>query len=140
MNPTELTRSWFERVWNERDANAVREMMHPEAMIVGLNMQEPGPEGFIPFHQAFINGFDSTHVEILEMMEKDSVVMGHAVFTGIHHATGTPVTMEFSFSGRWENGLLMEAKNVIDYLPMLSQLKLFSQEILGKALDPGNQE
>lgn len=113
--------------------------MHPEAMIDGLNMRQPGPDGFLPIHQAFISGFDNTHVEILEMMEKDGSVMGHAVFTGIHHATQTPVTMEFSFSGRWENGLLMEAKNVIDYLPMLTQLKLFSEDLFGKAFDPGGK-
>lgn len=137
MSPLELTRTWFQRVWNERDSEAVHELMHPDAMIEGLNMAQPGPAGFLPIHQAFLNGFDSTHVDLLEIMEQHGSVMGHGVFTGIHHATETPVTMEFSFSGRWENGQLMEARNVIDYLPMLSRLKLFDQDILGRALDPG---
>lgn len=137
MTAIELTRAWFQRVWNERDEAAVHELLNTDAVIDGLGLQAKGPEGFLPFHQAFICAFESINVEITEIMEQEGVVMGHGVFTGIHHATQTPITIEFSFSARWENGQVVEANNVVDYLPMLSQLQLFSQDILGKALDPG---
>lgn len=136
MSPIELTRIWFQRVWNEGDESAIRKMMHPQAKISGLGLEQVGPEGFIPFQQAFINGFDNAHIELLEIYEQEDQCFGHGVFTGIHHVTQTPVTIEFSYSGRWENDRLIEAKNVVDYLPMLSQLQLFSQDILGQALKP----
>ncbi|WP_269540144.1 ester cyclase [Cerasicoccus fimbriatus] len=134
MSPVELTHSWFRRVWNEQEEAAIHELLHPETVIEGLNLPAAGPEGFLPFYRTILENFQDHHVEVLQVVEQDGLVAGHAVFTGIHRATKTPVAIEFSLSLRWQNGQIIECKNVIDYLPMLSQLKLFSQETLGEAL------
>ncbi|WP_309387328.1 ester cyclase [Cerasicoccus frondis] len=134
MTPTELTHAWFQRVWNDRDEAAIYELLAPDTVIEGLNLPASGPAGFVPFYQTILKNFQGHHVEVQQVLEQDGLVVGHAVFTGIHSLTQTPVAIEFSLSVRWENGKIVEAKNVIDYLPMLSQLKLFSQETLGEAL------
>ncbi|WP_309396830.1 ester cyclase [Cerasicoccus maritimus] len=134
MTPIELTQLWHERVWNQADESAIYEMLGENAVLEGLNLAEPGPAGFVPFHRGILMSFEGAHIEITQLIEQDGVVVGHAVFTGIHRASQSPVTIEFSLSVRWEDGKIAEAKNVVDYLPMLSQLKLFSQGDLGAAL------
>ncbi|MGE9297009.1 MAG: ester cyclase [Puniceicoccales bacterium] len=134
MSPTELARVWFDRVWNQQEEPAIFEMLSADCMIEGLNMTEPGPVGFLPFYRGFINAFDAIRIELIELKELEDSSFGHGVFTGIHQRTRTPITIEFSFSARWKDGKVVEARNVIDYLPMLSQLHMLGQEAIAEVL------
>jgi len=131
MGPRALTQAWFDRVWNRQDDTAVHEMLPDHAEIHGLG-PEPvrGAEAFLAFRKAFIQSFKAINIELIELKEQNDEAFGHGVFTGIHRRTETPVTIEFSFSGRWRDGQIVEARNVIDYLPMLSQLQVFGHEAL----------
>jgi len=139
MSPKELTRIWYDRVWNQQDETAIHEMLSPDCFIEGIGVKETGPGGFIPFYRAFIQAFDAVRIELIEVREDGDSGFGHGVFTGIHKKNRTPVTIEFSFSGRFENGKIVAARNVIDYLPMLSQLQMLGKEALADVLNINRQ-
>ncbi|WOO42795.1 ester cyclase [Rubellicoccus peritrichatus] len=128
----ELTLEWFERVWHNAEVTAISELMCQHCNVKGLDMDSSGPAGFIPLHSAFCSAFESIRIEVLEMIEEEGVVMGHARFIAVHKATERKVDFVFSFSARWKDGRMSEARNVVDYVAMLSQLGLFDQHSMAK--------
>ncbi len=44
-SPVELTKSWFDRVWNQRDEAAVHAMMDESCLVAGLGLEAPGRFG-----------------------------------------------------------------------------------------------
>jgi predicted ester cyclase len=118
----ELTREWFERVWNQLDEGAVMELMHPEGEALGLGTSVVGREGFIEYHRAFRRGFDQIRIEIVDLVAEADSVAGHARFSGLHRVSGREVDIFLSFAGRFENGKLRWVRNVVDFTALLSQV------------------
>lgn len=130
----ELTREWFERVWNERDERAIYDLLAESCEIQGLGVGKSGPEGFLIFYRAFCASFSEINVEVTEMIEQGDRVMGHARCRAIHTKTQKPIDMEFSFSARWQDGKMVEAKNVVDNHAMLVQIGAVPVDLIVRAL------
>lgn len=118
----ELTRQWFERVWNQLDEGAVMELMHPDGEILGLGTTVVGRDGFLGYHRAFRRGFDQIRIEIVDLVAEGASVAGHARFSALHRITGREVDVFLSFAGRFEDGKLRWVRNVVDFTALLSQV------------------
>src|ERR1044071_5888964 len=67
-----LMRRWFEEVWNQGRAEAVREMMSEDCINHGLSEDpaEPlrGASGFLPFHTQFREAFPNIEVVVEDVI------------------------------------------------------------------------
>ncbi|NRA37256.1 MAG: ester cyclase [Planctomycetes bacterium] len=132
----QLTEEWFDRVWNQGDQAAVHEMMCTSCTVKGLPMEKAGPDGFVGIHQVFQSTFDNIKVDIEEIHEIGNRAIGHAHFTGTHKGSGKAVDIIFSFSGEWHNGKVTDARNVIDFAALLTQIGTIKETAVFDALMP----
>ncbi len=132
----ELTLEWHERVWNNLEEAAIHELMCTRCDIAGLDLSSPGPEGFLKLYHQFLSVFEAIHIDVFEMAEEDGHVVGHARFTATHKATNRKVDFPFSLSVKWKDGKATEARNVVDYTTLLSQLDMLDMNTLAQALSP----
>jgi predicted ester cyclase len=136
----ELTREWFDRVWNHLDRSAIEELMDPECEILGLTATVRGPRGFLSVHESFTKAFDQIHVELVELVAEENEVAGHARFGARHRESQRQVDMMFSFSGKFENGRLKQVHHVVDYTSLLAQLNLFDPRRIGVVFSSGQED
>lgn len=120
--PKELIVTWFDRVWNQLDGNAVRELMNEDGEILGLGTTVVDPEGFIRILRLYRAAFDQIHLEVVDLVEDDSSVAGHARFSGIHRQSTREVDFLFSFAARCEGNRLSWIRHVVDFTALLSQI------------------
>jgi len=130
----ELTLEWFKRVWNNGEQAAIHELMSPNCEVKGLDLPATGPEGFLPFYHNFQALFDDIHMDIFEMIEDDGHIVGHGRFQAMHKKSGNKVDIIFSSSIKWVDGKATEARNVVDFVGMLSQMGELDSELVAKAL------
>jgi steroid delta-isomerase-like uncharacterized protein len=127
----ELSRRWFEEVWNKRNREAIYQLSHPEAHVFGL--AEPGKaisfDGFIPFYERFVATFPDIHIHVDDVIVEgdQSVVRLRAEGTHTGDAMGIPPTgKRIAVSGliwtRWKDGRIIQAWNEFDALGMMQQM------------------
>ena len=133
-SPVELTRKWFELVWNQKDETAIHKMMCSSCIARGIGLEKTGPEGFIPFYKNFMAAFDDIHIEVIDITGDDQSAAGHCLFSGIHKKSGKNIRMEFSVFTHWKNGLLVDARNILDFLSLLEQIGEIDKTTLVSAL------
>jgi steroid delta-isomerase-like uncharacterized protein len=87
--PSELARRFFEEVWNERRAEAIKEFAHPQAVAHHTNGELTSPEQFRDIvHKRFLDAFPDLHIDIEDIVEhgEDAVVRWYV--TGTHLGDG----------------------------------------------------
>ncbi|MCZ6671926.1 MAG: ester cyclase [Verrucomicrobia bacterium] len=129
----ELTIEWHNRVWNNRDEDAIYELMDDKCIVHGLDLTEPGPKGFVRFHRQYFEIWDNIQIDIFEMIEDGNLAIGHARVTGIHKPTQNKIDAPFSISVKWQDGKIIEARNVVDYVTLLTQMGALQPEIMVNA-------
>lgn len=132
----DLTTEWFRRVWNEQNEQAVYELMCEHCVVQGLENPELARQGFLNVYKAFNGILESIHIDIMEMVQEGDQVIGHAHFTAVHKNTKNKVDMVFSFSAIWKNGKISSARNVVDFVTMLSQMNLMDKATMAMAFKP----
>jgi steroid delta-isomerase-like uncharacterized protein len=128
----QLSRRWFEEVWNQRRGEAIVKMMASDAVSHGLgadggSMQ--GPDAFVRFHQSFTEAFPDLKVHIEDLIAEDDKVVTRWRATGTLKGHGLGVrptgrTMEITGISivRVVNGQFVEGWNNFDVLGMHQQL------------------
>jgi steroid delta-isomerase-like uncharacterized protein len=137
MSNKQLVRRWFDEVWNRRDAAAVARMLSKNAVAHGLGANGEdliGPDGFAPFHSAFLNGFADLHLTVEDLIEEDDRVAVRWRVTGTLSGEGlgvAPTGKRMAITGmtivRVQDGLIAEGWNNFDVLGMHQQLGTLSQ-------------
>lgn len=125
---------WFEQVWNQGNEDTIHEMMDEECEIKGLGLSEKGAEAFLGFYRTFQGAFDGIHIDLIDLMEEGENVMGNARFTAVHRQSGKKVDFVFSALGRWRDGKIVEARNVVDFTTMLTQVGALDESVMRTAL------
>ena len=65
MNTKDIAIAWFERVWNQKDATAIQDLMHPEAVAHTEGGVVSGPAGFMEaLHSPLMSAFPDIRVEL----------------------------------------------------------------------------
>lgn len=125
---------WYERVWKHNEPEAIAELMAPDCVVHGLGVPVTGPEQFKGFHDSLIQAFSDPSVEVFEMEEIGDKTIGHATFKAQHKPTNQYVEFVFSFSVRWHDGQAIEARNVVDFTGLLTQIGAFNPLTLVESL------
>jgi steroid delta-isomerase-like uncharacterized protein len=134
----QLTRRWFEEVWNKGRADAIDEMLSPNAVVHGLSDDSTvplrGPEDFKPFHRRFRDAFPGLTVSVDDLVAEGDKVTARCSVRGIHEgdSLGFDATQaEVEFDGiaivRIEDGMIVEAWNNFDFMKMYQQVGAISR-------------
>jgi len=129
-----LVQRWFDEVWNKGRADAIDEMMAPDAVVHGLSDDDMsstliGPVGFKPFHETFRGAFPNIQVIVEDLIaEGDKVAVRCSVrgrHTGDHLGVAASRAL-VEFTGisivRVKDGKIVEAWNNFDFLKMNRQI------------------
>lgn len=124
--PSDVVRTWFERVWNEGDLSAIDEMFPEGSVAHGIGGGLHGPAAFRVFHKSIQDVCDDVHIDVLE-----SIDCGDRTYVRCK-ATMRLGDRTVSFDGgsllRIEEGKLVEARDVWDFQGALIQLGVITPE------------
>lgn len=129
----ELTRRWFEEVWNQRKPQAIDELLAPDAVAHGLEpagqVPPPGPAGFRKFWQAFCGAFPDLRIEIEDVIAEGDKTAARFSFRGTHRgdqlgppATHKPIVATGISITRWRDGQIVEGWNEFDAMRLFQQI------------------
>jgi predicted ester cyclase len=130
MSPNKaLVVRWFEEVWNKGRAEAIDEMLAPDAPMHGFGEPMVGPAGFKPFHARFCCALSGRRVVAEDLIEEDGKVACRIAVTAQHTGDGLGVgcsMRDVSVGGmaiaRIQDGMIVEGWNVLDELGLLVQV------------------
>jgi predicted ester cyclase len=123
MVQTTLLQQWFDEVWHKANEHAIDELMHPDAIIHGLETDKTktGPEAFKPFYKSFRDAFPSINVELEPIFSNDEIEAAHCLVRG-KNAEGKDVNFTGLTIVKFKDGKLIEGWNAFDFLAMYKQL------------------
>ena len=129
----QLMRRWFDRVWNQRDALAIEEMVAPDVRIHNFPVTggvQIGAEGFKQTYQNFCGAFPDLHVSLEEIIAEGDRVAAHFTTTMTHlgdhlgiPSTGKKAILPGSAFCIVKDGKFIETWNFIDMEHLFRQLK-----------------
>lgn len=115
-SPEEIGRRWFHEVWQQRNAQAIIDLLAPDAKGHLEGGQEIiGPDEFVAFQRELLAALPDLKLEIIQTLSDDKNVCVHWKVTGTHTGRGfalEPTGKPLPFSGmswmRVENGKVVE--------------------------------
>jgi steroid delta-isomerase-like uncharacterized protein len=129
----QLTRRWWEEVWNQQRAEVIEELMAPDAVGHGLGDSAEGVQGraeFKELHTRFCGAFPDLRIEVGDVIVDGDRSAARLTVTGTHHgdhlgfaATGRPVRFSGIVFTRWQEGQLAEGWNEFNFASMMEQLQ-----------------
>ncbi len=129
MTPNQWIERWFQRLWNEGQADTIDKMVAPEGVLLGL---PGGPyRGHRQIHDYFAamnESFCDFDVVLNESMEWGEEGMARFNLNVTHRGSGHRAGLECAAWYRCRSGLLLEGRNYIDFLALLQQLGLSSSD------------
>ncbi len=115
-SPKAVALRWFEEVWQKRNANAIVEMLSPDAKGHLEGGQEiVGPDEFLAFHRELIAAIPDITLEVLHVIAEGEYACTHWQVRGTHTGSGfglAPTGSGLPFTGmslfRVQNGRIVE--------------------------------
>ena len=128
----QLTRRWFEEVWNRGNETAIDELMAPDGIAHGLGGDgKPlrGPENFKPFWRRFRGAFPDIRIQVEDVIAEGDKTAVRFSFRGTHqgdHLGMAPTNKNILATAmsfiRWRDGKIVEGWNEFDEAGMMRQL------------------
>ena len=128
-----LSREWFEQVWNQRNADAIHRLAHPQVRYQGLSQDgshATGYDTFKQFRQTFLNAFPDFRGTVEDVLVDGDKTAVRLTCTGTHTGdglgippTGRPFTATAIVIFRWKDGQIVEGWNEFDAAGMMRQLQ-----------------
>lgn len=129
----ELTRRWFEEVWNQRQSQAIDELLAADSIAHGLDATasapEPGPAHFRRFWERFCGAFPDLRIEVEDVIAEGDKTAARFTFRGTHRgdhlgppASGKPILATGITLIRWRNGQIVEGWNEFDAMRLFQQI------------------
>jgi len=129
----ELTRRWFQEVWNQRKSQTIEELLAPDAIAHGLESAEQppqrGPAAFRQFWQKFCGAFPDLRIEIEDVIAEGDKTAARFSFRGTHRgdhlgppATTKPIIATGITITRWRDGQIVEGWNEFDAMRLFQQI------------------
>ena len=131
----EVMETWFRRVWNEEDSNAIEELFIPDGHARGLGANVLiGPQGFKQFHTALCKLLSDFVITIDRSVESGEWISTVCTLRAKAQRSGAPIEFTGSVMVRIADGKLTEAYNHWDFLSLFCQLGLLPAGTFEKAL------
>lgn len=126
---------FMDRVWVRGDLAAVQELMAPGAVVNGLEATTlQGPEDFIRFHKMVARQFDNMSFRTLRAVQDGVWVAAMGEISGTEKRTGLRAVARVHYMVRYEDGLIAEVDNLVDFLGLFEQLGRLPQRTLDLCL------
>lgn len=127
----EVAREWMERVWNKRDRQRLREILHPETQGQVEGRYIKGQDDFIAsMYDPFIAAFPDLHIEVRGIVAQGDEVVIRWTASGTHHGPFGPVPASgvgVQFRGmtwqRYQDGRLLEGEDSWDMHALIQALQ-----------------
>jgi ketosteroid isomerase-like protein len=131
----DLFRQKIEEAWNQGRAEALDELLAPDAVIRGLVTGDlVGLPAFKAFYTLFRAAFYDIDLSVERTIEEGDLVSLWCRAAGVHRETGKSVVFSGSICGEFRDGKLQEGWNCWDFLGMLIQLGAVDAEAVGPLL------
>ena len=134
LSPKETATTWFETVWNKKDAAAIDRFLAPKAKMHGLGVAPMLPAEFKQLHQGFCAAFPDIRIEVVRTVSEGELVAVHCHCTGTHRGDGLgvaptdkPIDMWGMGIARIVDGKILEAWNSFDFLTLYQQVDMLPQ-------------
>lgn len=141
MQPSDVMRAWFRRVWRERDERAIDELLAADAEVHGIG-PEPllGPAGFKPFWRAIQQAFTAVELDVV-----DAVDAGERTYVrcrGTLTQAGRPLPFEDGSLCEVRGGRIQRAWNCWDFVSLMAAMgslpaDAFARACAGERFLPG---
>jgi len=128
-----IAKRWFDEVWNNGNASAIRELLAEDVLIHGLvdstGAPVKGVKGFETFHAQFRGAFPNIMITVEDMIAEGDKVAVRCNVKAKHSGDSLGISAthnDVEFTGiailRVHNGQLAEGWNNFDFLEMNRQL------------------
>jgi len=124
-----LLQRWFDEVWNQGRADAIDELMAPDAVVHAATGPLRGPAEFRPFQAAYRSAFPDVHLRLEQIVAEGDMVAARWIATGTHQgdglgfaATGRRAEFQGMVFARIRDGQFVEGWDCFDQLGLLQQL------------------
>ena len=115
MGPKDCLMRWFQRIWVEKDGNAVDELAAEGAVFRGLEEAVlSGPEEFKAYHRMILDLLDEFRIEVEQSMEEGEWASVRARVSCVYRRTGERYSTRLYAMARFQDGRLVEGHNLID--------------------------
>jgi len=111
----DLARRFIDEVWNRRRSEAIRELLHPNAVGHLEGFEVRGPEGFLPAWASLLGAFPDLKVIIQDVVAQGDAVAVRWTASGLHtgpHLGIAPSMKLVAFRGitwlRFSEGRIIE--------------------------------
>jgi steroid delta-isomerase-like uncharacterized protein len=131
----DLSRRWFEEVWNKKNAAAIDQLAAPDVVCHGLagpgGQPLRGSAGFRAFYEPFRTAFPDVRVTVEDVIVEGDKSAIRFTATGTHTGYGpsaglAPTGRRIQATGlclvRWQDGRIAEVWNEFDAAGMMAQL------------------
>jgi len=131
--PSDVMRTWFQRVWTEREEHAIYELFPPEGEAHGLGPAPiVGPGAFHQFWVQMHTAFDSLDVRVLDAIDQRDRCYVRCEATGIYR--GALVTFEGGCMAEIHAGQIRRVWSYLDFVKMLTEMSSIPPNALELAL------
>ena len=129
----QLSRRWFEEVWNRRRAEVIEQMLAHDVIAHGLGESpDSGPAGvsqFIAFWEKFCGAFPDIRIDVEDVIAEGDRSAVRLSFGGTHDGhhlgiqpSGKSVRATALCMMRWRDGQIVEAWNEFDAMGLMRQV------------------
>jgi steroid delta-isomerase-like uncharacterized protein len=126
-----VLRRWFESIWNERNVDAVDELLAPDGVLHDAAMsggERIGGAQFKAQARALLSAFPDLHFRIEQIVADEEHAVVRTTITGTHSGpglgapTGRAIKIGSMSMARVRDGRLVEGWDNVDYLGLYAQL------------------
>ena len=135
MTPTEVTHEWFEEVWNKLDESAIDRLLAEPCEIIGLaETTICDREAMRGFFKQMTGALEGIHITVGQTVESGNTVAVFFNVTATHRVTGNPFVQKNACIAVVENGQIVSADNVIDFLSLFIQTGILPADAIQQGL------
>lgn len=125
-----LIERWYQEVWAEGREQSIRDLMHPQAEILGIGTVPLfGPDEFLPFWRLVRRNYSDLRMDIDRLLLDGEQGLALITTHGTRVANGEAIEMRGAVYFRVVAGLLVFGRNVLDYLAILGQSGVLDLDI-----------
>ena len=130
MANAEFIHRWFDEVWNNKNEDAIDEMLAADGVGYGLGGENiVGPENFKVFQRAFVSAYPDLKVTVEDTVVEGDKIAARCRVSGSHDGEGIgllPTNQPVDFTGmvivRVQDGKIVEAWNEFNFMEMYKQV------------------
>jgi predicted ester cyclase len=118
--PGAIARRWYDGLWNDDDESTIDALLAPECCVHGLD-ESPirSAETFKGFYRNIIATFPKLSAHIERVVTDGEQASGMVTIDATHAKSGKSVRFETVFFMRCKDGKIVEAWNLVDWVPLL---------------------